>query len=287
MVDESYALYVLIKAMMILYKRDKEKGISVQRIGKILLSFRDSKFPQTGERVQETSRNTTIPTVVIYTGTDSAQETKEILETLLKAFPEHDTIGLMELGAANKIPYGNIRLNKLICYAQGDRLTKLSIKKHNLEESLPKDSQYRIVKYQGVKYYISPGKPPEREKPANFPPTMLNISEKMIPDWVNTMISKCGESEGEINTRSQSFFGINLCDPLYSQLPAKCNIEPLCYFAVNKTCLDPNTIEGIEGIARTDTFSTALTVRSPNGGRRIQKTRKYKQRGRTTRSKRS
>ena len=285
MVEECYAVYVLIKAMMILCKRDKDKGLSIQRNGKIILGFRKSKFPQTGERIPETSRNTTIPTVVIYTGTDSAEEAKEILEVLLEAFPEHDAIGLMDLGVANKIPYGNIRLNKLICYAQGDRQTKLSIKKRNLDEILPEGSTHRIEKYQGITYYLSPGQQqPVTEKPENFPPTSLNISEKMIPDWVNTMISKCVDSEGEINKRSQAFFGINFCDPIYANLPSKCNIEPLCYFAVNKSCLDPNTIKGIQDVDTTEKFSAALTLRSSSVGGRIQKkTRKYKKRGRKSR----
>jgi len=276
MVDESFALYVLIKAMMIMYNRDKKRGIVRHLVGKILLSFRLSKFGQTGKTVLPGHRNTFVPTVVIYTGTDSADETREILEELLKAFPEHDQIGLMELGSSNKIAYGNIRLNKLLCYAQGDRANKLEIKEKNSNEIFPEGYSKYIMRMTGETMYYSPGKEPTKERPENFPKGELNISEKLIPDWVNTMISKCASSEGDINKRSQTFFGVNFCDPKYSNLSSKCNVEPICYFSVDKTCLDPNTIEGVQGIDKTSEFSTALTVRSLNGSGGMRKTRKRK-----------
>jgi hypothetical protein len=249
-------------------------------VGKILLEFRGSKFGQTGQRVPPIHRNTFVPTVAIYTNTDSADETREMLEEILKAFPEHDQIGLMELGASNKIAYGNIRLNKLLCYAQGSREDKIDIKQQNLEEVSPEGSGYSIKKisYSRIKIFRSPDGKVSKVRPDNFPPPVFNVSEKLIPDWVNTMISKCASSEGEINKRSQAFFGINFCDPKYSSLTSKCDVEPLCYFSVDKTCLDPNTIEGIEGIDKTSEFSTALTVRSPNAAGGMRKTRKRKAR---------
>ena len=231
LVDESYAVYVLMKAMNIMHNRNKKRGIVRQLVGKIILNFRSSKFGQIGKKIPERSRNTVLPTVVIYTATDSAEELKEILEEMLEAFPEHEEIGLMDFGVANKIAYGNIRLNKLICYAQGDRLMKLTEKQRN-----PK--------------YI-----------------------KQIPNWVTNMISKCKMSQEDINKRSQTFFGINFCDEMYSQLSEDCSIEPVCYFSLNKSCLDPNTIKGVQGIESTTEFSTALTTTS-GGGKTRRKTRR-------------
>jgi len=254
MVDESFALYVLIKAMMIMHNRDKRRGVVRHLAGKILFAFRDSKFGQTGQRVPLFHRNTVVPTVVIYTSSDSAEETKEILEELIKAFPEYNEIGLMELGDSNKIAYGNIRLNKLISYAQGDRITKLKVKEKNYNTTVTK-----------------------------------SISEKIMPPWVKNMISKCSSSESEINKRSQAFFGVNFCDKTYLNLPSACNIEPLCYFSVNETCLDPNTIQGVDDIEKTNEFSMPLTVGSVNKLGGMRKTRKRKSRSsrRLSRGKRS
>jgi hypothetical protein len=280
MVEESYALYVLMKAMMIMHNRDKKRGLVRHLIGKILINFWASKYGQTGERFLPIHRNTFAPTVAIYTATDSAEETKELLEELLKAFPEHNEIGLMELGASNKIAYGNIRLNKLICYAQGDRGNKLRIKEKNSYEIFPEGSPYRLIQDRGKKMYQSLRDGTiMKNRPENLPPlsvtTKYAISEKLIPMWVKRMISKCSSSEGEINKRSQAFFGVNFCDKKYSKLPYSCNIEPVCYFSVNGSCLDPNRIEGIDGIENTDEFSKKSSF---TGGKKIyvgkRKTRK-------------
>ena len=291
MVDEAYALYVLMKAMMIVRNRDKRKGVNIQRIGKIVTNFRASKFPSSGPRVSEESRNTVSPTIVIYTASDSADEAREILEELIAAFPEHEEIGLMSLGQSNLIAYGNIRLNKLICYAQGDRNTKYDIKRGNTLSGRSKILTYNEIIEAGVPenwtvfqrdtepptmffVYTDPDTKKRKiqySRPDEFPPLTedkLNpISTKLIPPWVTNMISKCNSSQGEINRRSQIFFGINFCDPMYSNLHSTCTVDPLCYFSVDETCLDPNTIRGVEGIEPSGEFSSALTIRSANTGR--------------------
>jgi hypothetical protein len=60
---------------------------------------------------------------------------------------------------------------------------------------------------------------------------------------------------------------------MYSQLSEDCSIEPVCYFSLNKSCLDPNTIKGVQGIESTTEFSTALTTTS-GGGKTRRKTRR-------------
>lgn len=292
MVDEGYALYVLMKAMMIVYNRDKRKGVNIQRTGKILTDFRLSKFPITGPRAPEVVRNTVAPTIVIYTASDSADEAREMLEELLAAFPEHEEIGLMSLGQSNLIPFGNVRLNKLICYAQGDRNTKLTIKRGNFKTSRYKRLSYQEAEAIGgipqdwslglseilpnVVEYIYTDPLTQKKiytfnRPIEFPPIpehmLRSISTKLIPPWVTNMISRCNSSQGEINRRSQIFFGINFCDPMYSNLHSTCTVDPLCYFSVDETCLDPNTIRGVEYIEPSGEFSSALTIRSANTGR--------------------
>jgi len=228
-VKEEYALYVLMKAMTIMNNRAKEKtkitGIEYLSNGKIITTFEDSK-----NTIRESGIRYALPTVVIYTYTDKADEVREILEEFIRAFPESEDIGLCELGNPERIPYGNIRINKLICFAKGDRGMKLKIVSQDIFD---KDDKKRF----GGKYIPL---------------------EKTIPPWILEMINKCKTSE-EVNKRSQHFFGVNICDDTYSSITSenKCDIQPFCYLSPTVDCLDPNTIRGIEGLEPTNEYSSS------------------------------
>jgi hypothetical protein len=69
--------------------------------------------------------------IVLYTRTADPDVMHKYLQTIMQAFPEHEVIGSMDLENDISIPYGNVRLNRLLCYAQGDRQEKIANKKAN------------------------------------------------------------------------------------------------------------------------------------------------------------
>jgi hypothetical protein len=212
-VKEEYALYVLMKAMTIMNNRAKEKtretGIAYRSIGKIMTFFEYSK-----NTIIDGGIRYALPTVVIYTGTTSKTTVRSILEEFIRAFPESEEIGLCELGNPERIPYGNIRLNKLICYAKGDRGMKIKAVKSNMM-NLRLKSGYR--------------------------------TQKTIPPWILEMRNTCRISS-EASRRSKHFFGVDLCKPEYSNLVSnsRCIVQPFCYLSPTLDLLDPNTIKGVQ-----------------------------------------
>ncbi len=247
-VKEEYALYVLMKAITIMNNRAKEKtkvtGIDYPSTGKIITDLVDSMYPSKEYRSGVTYA---LPSIVIYTYTDKAEEVKEIIEEFIRAFPESEDIGLCELGEPERIPYGNIRLNKLICFAKGDRGMKLRTVIDDMFKKREKES------------YGS-----------NYIPV-----EKTIPPWILQMINKCKSSD-EVNKRSQHFFGLNICDDTYSTIVSEnnCDIQPFCYLSPTTDCLDPNTIKGIEGFEPTGEYSVAEVSTAVGGRKRTRRLRK-------------
>jgi len=250
-VKEEYVLYTLMKAISIMNNRAKEKtkktGIEYRTTGKIMTTLEYSIKPS---QYMPGIINT-YPSIVIYTSTDNAEEVKEILEEFIRAFPESEEIGLCELGDSQRIPYGNIRLNKLICFAKGDRAMKLN--------EVRSDIQYG------------------------------RLSKKTIPPWILEMVNTCKQSD-EVNKRSQNFFGLNICDNNYSSIlsESKCDIQPFCYLSQSIDCLDPNTIKGIKGLEPTDKYTihnpSESNTQQPDtvkGGRK--RTRKLRKKSKSTR----
>jgi len=141
--------------------------------------------------------------IVIYTRTSTKDVITFMLRALLTGFPEADTIGFMELNGNLTLPYANVRLNKMLCYAQGDRGTKLRAKRNNL--------------------------------------TMKNgsRSQKYIPDWVIDIQSKCGTEEA--NNLSQLYLGIDIC-PIGDVLHDDKCVDDICYLAIDKNMLDPRLV---------------------------------------------
>ena len=243
-VKEEYALYALMKAMTIMNNMAKEKtkvtGKEYRSSGKIMTKFEYTKNP-----FEQYSVIYIIPAVVIYTGTQNKEEVKIIIEEFIKAFPESEEIGTCELGDPQKIPYGNVRLNKLICYAQGDRTMKLE------------KVRFDIIRksFDGYTYV------------------------KTIPPWIIQMRSKCDSPDevDKVNKKSQHFFGVNICDAQYEQLTNQCTIQPFCYLSPTTGLLDPTTLN-IE--KPTEDASGSVPV---NRGGRRKRTRRLRKKSRSRR----
>jgi hypothetical protein len=126
-----------------------------------------------------------------------------MLRAILASFPEANTIGFMELTGSETLPYANVRLNKMLCYAQGDRGVKLRAKRNN------------TTKKNGSK------------------------SKKYIPDWIFDIKSNCGTEEA--NNLSQLYLGVDICQIGDSLQDEQC-VDDICYLAVDKNILDPRLV---------------------------------------------
>jgi len=146
--------------------------------------------------------------IVIYTRTDFNHYLIFMLKAILTSFPEADTIGFMVLTGNRTLPYANVRLNKMLCYAQGDRGTKLRAKRNN------------TTKKNGSR------------------------SQKHIPDWVFDIQSNCRTEEA--NNLSQLYLGVDIC-PIGDSLHDEQCVDDICYLAISKSMLDPRSITSTGG----------------------------------------
>jgi hypothetical protein len=71
-------------------------------------------------------------TIVIYGSSDTLKQTK-ILSYLLRMFPNHEEMGLMDIRDTSTLTAGHIRLNKLISYAGTDRGTLIDRLQANMK----------------------------------------------------------------------------------------------------------------------------------------------------------
>jgi len=141
--------------------------------------------------------------IVIYTRTAEPYWMTFMLRAIITLFPEADTIGFMELTGNATLPYTNVRLNKMLCYAQGDRGTKLRTKRSNL------------TKKNGAR------------------------SQKSIPDWIFDIKSKCDTREA--NDLSQLYLGVDICSTGDTLHDEQC-VDDICYLALDKNMLDPRLV---------------------------------------------
>ena len=269
-VKEEYALYVLIKSMKVLLDRNNALGRKERLGGKIILDLNRTKYPVSSEKESYWFGGNTVPTVVIYPITHVAAHVKDIIERLIAAFPEYKSIGLMTEGQPEMIPYGNVRVNDLICYAQGDRGIKLEKKRHNygFYEPVSKviksidTAKYNIItSANGTLDYKLKGTTTHSALPTEVGLPFVNVppEHKHIPVWVNNMLSAC---DADAAKRSVQFFGLNMCSP-HMTANIKCKSEPFCYLTYNSDMLDPNTIRGIEGLPPSERFSQPSQAQSP------------------------
>jgi len=151
-------------------------------------------------------------TVVIYATSDKALM-KKLIEDIVRLFPDHDEIGLMDLEGDETLSPFNVRINKLVSYACTDRIEGLK----RIEENI---SSLRIPT---TGYERSPF---EGRKPSNvWRAPSLKIETSRVP-WFTHLQKSCGPDTHEtVNKQSQLYLGIDACDSEGRPIDytAKCN----------------------------------------------------------------
>lgn len=153
-VKEEYILYTLFKALKVLYEAYPRRHFNCKFTLEIRSSHLTSK--DTGA-LSDKVNSGPLANIFIYPTTRDASLVRSILNTLLKAFPEEAQIGSMELTGRITLPFGNVRLSHMLCYAQGDRGQKLDKKILNKQNS-------------------------------------ATVSTKVIPKWLTVMKEKCSKN---------------------------------------------------------------------------------------------
>jgi hypothetical protein len=149
-----------------------------------------------------------MPGIVYYTEIEDENEMLDLLKYIIPKFSEESEIGLMTLDDKDSLPYGNVRINHLFCYAQGDRIRKL-------------DKQYADLAL------------PEKDR-----------SIKSIPKWIKGLKEGCSSESVKNKRKSQQFLGIDLCEG--STLNDKC-VDDICYTATDDSLLNPDRILSLGG----------------------------------------
>jgi hypothetical protein len=182
---------------------------------KFYLWNRDSNLLE-GDVLLREANNGVAGTIVIYGSADTAEQSK-LLTILLRMFPNHEDMGLMDIRDRSTLTVGHIRLNKMISYSGTDRGQLITRLKANVL-SFPAD------------------------------PTVL-------PPWLRAD-AVCKEG-GLGNEESQLYIGMDVCDAAGRPIDytALCNTAPrtmdqgYCY--VPETVMDPRTIPRSGGSRKT------------------------------------
>jgi len=155
-----------------------------------------------------------VPTIVIYGSSDPAIMT-QLLRLVMNLFPEHDRIGLMEDRGTMTLSPFNVRLNKLVSYAAGDRGRTLDAMLRNISN-------------------------------------IDNYTEYTIPRWLLDLQRGCSaDGREDVNRQSQLFLGIDACDESGAAInyTEKCKTRrtpdmKYCYITKSPDMVDPRTFIG-------------------------------------------
>jgi len=151
------------------------------------------------ELLDKKSNGGPIAGIVLYFSNDHS-ETLKILKLLVSLFKEEAEIGVMKIDIPYhlSVPVYNVRINNLICYAQGDRCSKL--------DRQISDEEAKIKQ--------------------NTP-----IDDYKIPIWIKKIKENCTDStKDEINKKTYNYIGENVCD---IELLDNCIDKPICYLTTN------------------------------------------------------
>jgi hypothetical protein len=184
---------------------------------KFYLWNRDSNLID-GDVMLREANNGVAGTIVIYGSSDAAEQSR-LLTTLLRMFPNHEDMGLMDVRDRATLTVGHVRLNKMISYSGTDRGRLIDRQKAN------------ILRF-----------------PAE--PTVL-------PPWLRAD-AVCKEG-GLGNEESQLYIGMDVCDATGRPIDytALCNTAPrtldqgYCYLP--ETVMDPRSIGRSGGSRKTRT----------------------------------
>lgn len=177
---------------------------------KVILHSRTQNLLPTNDAIRSDDINGGVmPGIVIYAPEDPVKTTM-LLKRILALFPEHAEVGHMSLTGDETLPPFNVRINRLICYAHGDRSTKLDA---------------RIA-----------------DKKAGRASAIYTT-----PRWLDTMRASCSvATRDELNAKTDLFLGHAICaeDGTTIPLDEPC-YKDMCYLThAKEAMLDPQTIGG-------------------------------------------
>jgi hypothetical protein len=182
---------------------------------KFYLWNRDSNLID-GDVLLREANNGVAGTIVIYGSSDVAEQLK-LLTILLRMFPNHEDMGLMDIRDRSTLTVGHIRLNKMISYSGTDRGQLIDRMKANI---------------------------------LSFP-----VDPTVLPPWLRAD-AVCKEG-GLGNEESQLYIGMDVCDAAGRPIDytALCNTAPrtldqgYCYLP--ETLMDPRTVPRSGGSRKT------------------------------------
>jgi hypothetical protein len=112
--------------------------------------------------------------IIFYTSTSDPDIVRRYLQLIVAGFPEAESIGLMNL-EDDSIPFGNVRVNHMLCYAEGDRGIKMRRRANNMK----KNKTLRQA--------------------------------KAVPAWLRRLQESCGSNKTRATRRSRRYLGIDVC----------------------------------------------------------------------------
>jgi len=172
-VKEMYCFYALLKLALVVYPFFKSLNPDNCMETKWNLQ---SRFDRVSSKDIVLIKSNGGPTasIVFYTSTADPDIVRRYLQLIVKAFPEEESIGLMSL-EEDSIPFGNVRVNHMLCYAQGDRGLKLKQRKNNVSKN------------------------------------KTQRQSKTLPSWLKKLQTNCGSNKAKAVTKSKRYLGLNAC----------------------------------------------------------------------------
>jgi len=210
-VQHQYILYAVLKlATLRSYYPDNEYSFKFQ-----LFNRTSNLRPEDTGLYDIRADGGIAPTIVIYGASDKVIMTR-LLNLVLWLFRgEYERIGLMDEQGSLKLSPFNIRLNRLVSFAVGDRNATLN---------------YMMANITNIGHY----------------------TDYTMPNWLTEMQAACKpETREEINRRSQLFIGEDACDEAGAAIDyaAKCRgprnpSMKYCYLTRMADMLDPRFFVG-------------------------------------------
>jgi hypothetical protein len=172
-VKEQYCFYAFLKLALVVYPFFNSLLPDNSMELKWNLQSRFDRISSKDTVVLESNGGPTA-SIVFYTSTADPDIVRRYLQLIVKGFPEETSIGLMSV-EGGFMPFGNVRVNHMLCYAQGDRGIKLKQRKSNIS----KDKTLR--------------------------------QSKSIPAWLKKLQTNCSSNKTKAVTKSKRYLGINAC----------------------------------------------------------------------------
>ena len=170
-VKEMYCFYALLKLALVVYPFFK--SLNPDNCMEMKWNLQ-SRFDRVSSKDIELIKSNGGPTasIVFYTSTADPNIVRRYLQLIVKGFPEEESIGLMSLEDGS-MPFGNVRVNHMLCYAQGDRMKKLKQRKNNVSKN------------------------------------KTQRQSKTVPPWIKKLQTNCNTNKAA--TKSKRYLGINVC----------------------------------------------------------------------------